>query len=112
MEPSNGVVPSSVSSNTGLNAIDSTGYKLTLAYEGDTSSLSFSMDKTDQDNVPPFAQLMYTIPNWSAAFGVGASAAAGGLKIAPIELFSSPTRLAMQATILELMKRQLLRELA
>ena len=92
--PSNGVVPSSVSSNTGLNAIDSTGYKLTLAYEGDTSSLSFSMDKTDQNNVPPFAQLMYTIPNWSSAFGVGASAAAGGLKIAPIELFSSPTRLA------------------
>ena len=66
--------------------------KFTLAYEGDTSSLSLSYDRTEQDNVPPFAQLVYAIPNWSTAFGVGASAAAGGLRVAPIELFQSTDR--------------------
>ena len=87
-----GVVPNSVSSNDKLDAIDSQGYKFTYYYEGDKTSVTFTTDKTDQDNVPPFAQLTYAIPNWSAAFGVGASALAGGLKIAPIELFQNASR--------------------
>jgi iron complex outermembrane receptor protein len=36
--------------------------------------------------------LTNTIPNWSAAFGVGASAATGGLKLWPIELFQNDSR--------------------
>ena len=87
-----GVVPNTVSSNDKLDAIDSTGYKFTYLYEGDKTSVTFTTDKTDQKNVPPFAQLTYAIPNWSAAFGVGASALAGGLKIAPIELFQNASR--------------------
>jgi len=87
-----GVVPNTVSSNDKLDAIDSTGYKFTYFYEGEKTTVTFTTDKTDQKNVPPFAQLTYAIPNWSAAFGVGASALAGGLKIAPIELFQNATR--------------------
>ena len=87
-----GVVPNTVSSNDKLDAIDSTGYKFTYLYEGEKTTVTFTTDKTDQDNVPPFAQLTYAIPNWSAAFGVGASALAGGLKIAPIELFQNASR--------------------
>ena len=89
-----GVVPNTVSSRDKLDAIDSTGYKFTYLYEGDKTSVTFSTDKSDQKNVPPFAQLTYAIPNWSAAFGVGASALAGGLKIAPIELFQNSDRQA------------------
>ncbi len=87
-----GVVPNTVSSNDKLDAIDSTGYKFTYLYEGEKTSITFTTDKTDQKNVPPFAQLTYAIPNWSEAFGVGASALAGGLKIAPIELFQNSDR--------------------
>ena len=87
-----GVVPNTVTDHLELNTVDSDGVKFTLAYEGDTSSLSLSYDRTEQDNVPPFAQLVYAIPNWSTAFGVGASAAAGGLRVAPIELFQSTDR--------------------
>ena len=87
-----GVVPTTVTSNDKLDAIDSTGYKFTYLYEGDKTSVTFTTDKTDQKNVPPFAQLTYTIPNWSTAFGLGASALSNGLKVAPIELFSSSDR--------------------
>ena len=87
-----GVVPNTVSSNDKLDAIDSTGYKFTYLYEGDKTTVTFTTDKTDQKNVPPFAQLTYAIPNWSAAFGLGASALTGGLKIAPIELFQNASR--------------------
>ena len=87
-----GVVPNTVTDHLELNTIDSDGIKFTLAYEGDTSSLSLSYDRTEQDNVPPFAQLVYAIPNWSSAFGTGASAATGGLRLAPIELFQSADR--------------------
>ena len=52
----------------------------------------YLVDKTDQDNIPPFAQLTNTIPNWSTAFGVGASALTGGLKLWPIELFKNSDR--------------------
>ncbi len=89
-----GVVPNTVASNDKLDAIDSQGYKFTYFYEGENTSITFTSDKTDQDNVPPFAQLTYAIPNWSAAFGVGASALTGGLKIAPIELFQNASRQA------------------
>ncbi len=91
-QPAQGVVPNTVSSNSKLDAIDSTGYKFTYLYEGDKTSVTFTTDKTDQKNVPPFAQLIYAIPNWSEAFGVGASPLAGGLKIAPIELFQNASR--------------------
>ena len=89
-----GVVPTSVSSNDRLNTIDSSGYKITYLFEGEKSSFSFTADKTSQDNVPPFAQLIYAIPNWSDAFGLGASPLAGGLRVAPIELFQNSKRQA------------------
>ena len=93
-QPAQGVVPTSVSSNDKLNTIDSSGYKFTYLFEGDKSSFSFTADKTSQDNVPPFAQLIYAIPNWSDAFGLGASPLTGGLRLAPIELFQNSKRQA------------------
>ena len=87
-----GVVPNTVADHLELDTIDSKGYKLTLAYEGDKTSFNLSIDQTDQDNVPPFAQLTNTIPNWSTAFGVGASALTGGLKLWPIEMFTNSSR--------------------
>ena len=87
-----GVVPNTTSRNTELDTINSKGVKFTIAYEGDKTSVNLSLDKTDQDNIPPFAQLTNTIPNWSAAFGVGASAQTGGLKLWPIELFANSDR--------------------
>ena len=87
-----GVVPNTTSRNTELDTINSKGVKFTIAYEGDKTSVNLSLDKTDQDNIPPFAQLTNTIPNWSAAFGVGASALTGGLKLWPIELFANSDR--------------------
>ena len=87
-----GVVPNTVASHFELDTIDSKGYKLTVAYEGDKTSVNLSIDKTDQDNIPPFAQLTNTIPNWSTAFGVGASALTGGLKLWPIEMFTNGSR--------------------
>ena len=79
-----GVVPSTVTSNDKLDAIDSTGYKFTYLYEGDKTTVTFTTDKTDQKNIPPFAQLTYTIPNWSTAFGLGPSALTGGLNVAQL----------------------------
>lgn len=90
-----GVVPNMVSSNRELDTIDSNGYKFTYFYEGDDTSVTFTKDKTDQKNVPPFAQLTNTIPNWSTAFGVGASALTGGLKLWPIEMYTNQDRQAI-----------------
>jgi iron complex outermembrane receptor protein len=87
-----GVVPNAVADHSELDTIDSKGYKLMFAYEGDNTSINLTFDETDQDNIPPFAQLTNTIPNWSAAFGVGASALTGGLKLWPIELFQDDKR--------------------
>ena len=87
-----GVVPNTVADHLELDTIDSKGFKFTLAYEGDKTSVNLTLDRTDQDNVPPFAQLTNTIPNWSAAFGVGASALTGGLKLWPIEMFVNEKR--------------------
>ena len=81
-----GVVPNNTSRNKELDTINSKGVKFTVAYEGDKTSINLSLDKTDQDNIPPFAQLTNTIPNWSAAFGVGASALTGGCL-----LYTSPS---------------------
>jgi iron complex outermembrane receptor protein len=94
-QAANGVVPNTISSNTELDTINSKGVKFTVAYEGDKTSVNLSLDKTDQDNIPPFAQLTNTIPNWSTAFGVGASALTGGLKLWPIELFVNSDRQAV-----------------
>ena len=80
------------------------------AYEGDKTSFNLTFDETDQDNVPPFAQLTNTIPNWSSAFGVGASALTGGLKLWPIELYQMINVRAMLILILLLMNVQLLKE--
>ena len=91
-QPAKGVVQNTVPEHLELNPIDSKVIKFTVAYEGDSSSFNFSYDRTDQENVPPFAQLVYAIPNWSSAFGTGASAATGGLRLAPIELFQSADR--------------------
>ena len=87
-----GVIPNAVADHFELDTIDSKGFKLTLAYEGDDMSYSLTIDETDQDNIPPFAQLTNTIPNWSTAFGVGASPQTNGLKLWPIELFKNDKR--------------------
>ena len=92
LQAAQGVVPNSVASHLELDTIDSDGVKFSILYEGDESSLNISFDRTEQNNVPPFAQLTNTIPNWSSAFGVGASAATGGLKLWPIELFQNDSR--------------------
>ena len=107
-----GVVPNAVADHLELDTIDSKGYKLMFAYEGDNTSINLTFDETDQDNIPPFAQLTNTIPNWSAAFGVGASALTGGLKLWPIELFQNDKRKALLILILLHMNYQLLREQA
>jgi iron complex outermembrane receptor protein len=78
--------------------------KFSILFEGDVSSLNLTIDRTEQNNVPPFAQLTNTIPNWSTAFGVGASPLTGGLKLWPIELFSNEKRQSVahiDATTLE-----------
>ena len=90
-----GVIPNAVADHLELDTIDSKGYKLMFAFEGDNTSINLTFDETDQDNIPPFAQLTNTIPNWSAAFGVGASARTGGLKLWPIELFQNDDRQAV-----------------
>jgi iron complex outermembrane receptor protein len=87
-----GVVPNTASSHDALDTIDSRGYKFAIAYEGDSTSMNLSFDRTDQDNIPPFAQLTNTIPNWSDAFGVGGGPLTGGLKLWPIELFKNSDR--------------------
>jgi hypothetical protein len=66
--------------------------KFSLLFDGDDTSINLTIDRTEQKNIPPFAQLTNTIPNWSAAFGVGASALTGGLKLWPIELFANESR--------------------
>ena len=93
-----GVVPNQVSSHSELDTIDSRGYKFTYFHEGENTSLTVSHDKNDQKNVPPFAQLTNTIPNWSAAFGVGASAYTGGLKLWPVEMFTNTSRQSVAHT--------------
>ena len=87
-----GVVPNSTSSHEELDTIDSKGMKFSLLFDGDDTSINLTIDRTQQKNIPPFAQLTNTIPNWSAAFGVGASAQTGGLKLWPIELFANESR--------------------
>ena len=87
-----GVVPNSTSSHEELDTIDSKGMKFSLLFDGDDTSVNLTFDRTQQKNIPPFAQLTNTIPNWSAAFGVGASAQTGGLKLWPIELFANESR--------------------
>ena len=102
-----GVVPNTVTNHLELDSVDSKGMKFSVLFEGDVSSLNLTIDRTEQNNVPPFAQLTNTIPNWSTAFGVGASPATGGLKLWPIELFSNERRQSVahiDATTLETSK--------
>ena len=86
-----GVVPNTAF-HSELDTVDSKGYKFTVAYEGDKTRVNLSLDRTDQDNIPPFAQLTNTIPGWSTAFGVGASPLTGGLLLWPVELFTNTSR--------------------
>ena len=102
-----GVVPNSVTNHLELDSVDSKGMKFSVLFEGDDSSLNLTIDRTEQNNVPPFAQLTNTIPNWSTAFGVGASPLTGGLRLWPIELFSNEKRQSVahiDATTLETSK--------
>ena len=102
-----GVVPNTVTNHLELDSVDSKGMKFSVLFEGDVSSLNLTIDRTEQNNVPPFAQLTNTIPNWSTAFGVGASPATGGLKLWPIELYSNEKRQSVahiDATTLETSK--------
>ena len=90
--PPQGVVPTAAPTLNDLDTIDAEGYRVNLSWNSDVSSLDFAMDYNRQNNTPPFAQLGNTIPNWSTVFGVGASALTGGLKLWPIELFTSKDR--------------------
>ena len=77
-----------------LDTIDSRGYRYTLGYYGDESSFELAFDRTDQNNIPPFAQLGNTIPNWSDALGVGYMEVAPGTfgYLWPAERFASKGR--------------------
>mgnify|MGYP001120508292 FL=1 len=92
-----GVVPNTAF-HSELDTVDSKGYKFTVAYEGDKTRVNLSLDRTDQDNIPPFAQLTNTIPGWSTAFGVGASPLTGGLLLWPVELFTNTSRQGLAHT--------------
>ena len=87
-----GVVPSADPTVNELDTINSHGFRFTIARDTDNSSFDLSVDYNDQSNTPPFAQLGHTIPNWSTAFGVGASPQTFGLKLWPIELYTSKGR--------------------
>ena len=89
-----GVVGSLPIQRDELDTIDSRGYRFTLGYYGDTSSFELALDETNQSNIPPFAQLGNTIPNWSDALGVGYMQLAPGFfgYLWPAERFVSKGR--------------------
>jgi len=91
-----GVVGALPAQRDELDTIDSRGYRFTLGYYGDESSFELALDRTDQNNIPPFAQLGNTIPNWSDALGVGYMQLAPGFfgYLWPAERFASKGRAA------------------
>jgi len=98
-----GVVGALPAQRDELDTIDSRGYRFTLGYYGDESSFELALDRTDQNNIPPFAQLGNTIPNWSDALGVGYMQLAPGFfgYLWPVERFASKGR-ATTASINEM----------
>lgn len=98
-----GVVGALPAQRDELDTIDSRGYRFTLGYYGDESSFELALDRTDQNNIPPFAQLGNTIPNWSDALGVGYMQLAPGFfgYLWPAERFASKGR-ATTASINEM----------
>ncbi len=98
-----GVVGALPTQRDELDTIDSRGYRFTLGYYGDESSFELALDRTDQNNIPPFAQLGNTIPNWSDALGVGYMELAPGFfgYLWPVERFASKER-ATTASINEM----------
>jgi iron complex outermembrane receptor protein len=98
-----GVVGALPTQRDELDTIDSRGYRFTLGYYGDESSFELAFDRTDQNNIPPFAQLGNTIPNWSDALGVGYMELAPGFfgYLWPVERFASKER-ATTASINEM----------
>jgi iron complex outermembrane receptor protein len=98
-----GVVGALPTQRDELDTIDSRGYRFTLGYYGDESSFELALDRTDQNNIPPFAQLGNTIPNWSDALGVGYMELAPGFfgYLWPVERFTSKGR-ATTASINEM----------
>lgn len=90
-DASSGVIGSQPIQVGKLDTIDSKGYRFVLNFEGETSSLTLAVDETNQDNIPPLAQLGNTIPNWSTAFQVGE--VAPGFFLWPLERFPSKGRL-------------------
>jgi iron complex outermembrane receptor protein len=98
-----GVVGALPTQRDELDTIDSRGYRFTLGYYGDESSFELAFDRTDQNNIPPFAQLGNTIPNWSDALGVGYMELAPGFfgYLWPVERFASKGR-ATTASINEM----------
>ena len=98
-----GVVGALPAQRDELDTIDSRGYRFTLGYYGDESSFELALDRTDQNNIPPFAQLGNTIPNWSDALGVGYMELAPGFfgYLWPVERFTSKGR-ATTASINEM----------
>jgi iron complex outermembrane receptor protein len=98
-----GVVGALPTQRDELDTIDSRGYRFTLGYYGDESSFELALDRTDQNNIPPFAQLGNTIPNWSDALGVGYMELAPGFfgYLWPVERFASKGR-ATTASINEM----------
>ena len=86
--PSTGVVPNNVNPPTPmLDVIDSKGFKFSVYYAGDKTQVDLSFDWTDQNNVPPHPQLGNMADWWAGALGFGASAATGGLEVAPLHYY-------------------------
>ena len=84
-----GVIPNNINPATKeLDTIDSKGFKVSLYFAGDKTDVDFSFDWTDQDNTPPNPQLGNMAGWWADAVGFGASAATGGLQVAPLHKYA------------------------
>ena len=87
-QPATGVIPNNVNPPTPeLDVIDSKGFKFSLYYAGEKTTVDFSLDWTDQDNTPPHPQLGNMADWWAPALGFGASPATGGLQVAPLHFY-------------------------
>ncbi|MEY2972428.1 MAG: TonB-dependent receptor [Gammaproteobacteria bacterium] len=54
-----------------LDTIDMKASRVVFSYQGDAVEVEVALDKSEQDNTPPYGHLTRLIPNWSSAFGVG-----------------------------------------
>ena len=54
-----------------LDTLDISASRVVFSYQGDSVEVEIALDKSEQDNTPPYGHLTRLIPNWSTAFGVG-----------------------------------------